>query len=134
MEIIGVGDLHLDKLSKIFPDDHADVVIREFNKVIKHARDHSIKYIVQYGDACETPFMSRESRRALYRVLSENNDIKFIFILGNHDWGEEGIHSLDELSLLCDLGKFDNVKVVTKSTVISIEGVPLHLMPYPVRK
>lgn len=133
-ELIGIGDLHLDKMAKIFPDTHHILVMKEFQKAANYARANGITDIIQYGDVCETPYMSRESRKSLYRFIKENSDLTIWVILGNHDWGQEGVHSLDELELLVDCGFITNVRVITKPTVVEFGGVPVHFMPYPAKK
>lgn len=132
LEFLGVGDLHFDgKLRRYLPDLNVRIV-HELDKVMVYARRNGITTIVQYGDICETPVMSKEAGILLLQFLLKNRDINFIFIPGNHDKENAEHHSLQLFSEFCKSGLLPNVKIIeTPRTLFRKSGTPLRLLPWP---
>lgn len=132
LRLITIGDLHFDKLKKLFPNNHVEIVCSEFRRVCNYAVEKGVKYIVQLGDVCDTSRMSYESHVGLIQVLHEfTNTLEFHFILGNHDFDEHGVNSLQILETIKKTGGLQHVSIHTKPTQKVVEGVTLNFLPYP---
>jgi hypothetical protein len=132
-EFVGVGDIHLDsKLIQYIPNIN-DVILQEVrNGPILYAKRNGIKLVVFYGDICDTPRMSDEAAMGLYDLVHEYPELMFVFMTGNHDIEQTGIHSLRVLAKLCALGALRNVRIVDKpTTLFRKHGTPLRLLPWP---
>jgi DNA repair exonuclease SbcCD nuclease subunit len=136
MEALGLGDLHLTDssgsggLSKYIQDPD-QMVIDECNKVLQWGRTKGIKNVIQYGDLCDAPRMSYNALIALSNFFSQNDDMMFYVILGNHDlYGKSPAtgHSLEVLQLLYSK---NNVRFFTKPKTIDIDGARVRFLPYP---
>ena len=135
LECVTVGDLHFDKLKKLFPDTHNQLVINELNKPMQYAVENGISYVFFLGDISDSVFLSGESERAFVSFLKTwSSKLEIYIILGNHDFGEEGIHSLMWTEFLIDNRLLTNVHLITKPLVIELEEVPVHFMPYPAKR
>lgn len=136
MEALGIGDLHMSDsaglggLSK-YLENHDEMVISELTKVTDYARTKGVQTIIQYGDVCDSPRMSYRAMVLLSQFLSQNDDLKFHIILGNHDmYGEtsETGHSLEVLKLLYHK---PNVRFYLKPKTVEIDGAKVRFLPYP---
>lgn len=133
MEMVGVGDLHLDgKLSKYIPDLN-EVIINEIRTgPIRFAERNGINLVVFYGDICDIPHMSTEATILLLRMFADHPRLRFILMTGNHDVEYAGKHSLLLIKELCERGALANVRVVDKPvTLFRKQGTPLRLLPWP---
>lgn len=131
MEFIGIGDLHFGKLDNLIPDASAKIA-NCLHRVFGYALNHGVQTIIFYGDVCDTPRLSYKDQVALYSVIlsPKYRDLRLRFILGNHDFSEDGTHSLEVLSLVakeCEV----NFKVYTQPTVVKIEDERFKMLPYP---
>lgn len=87
MEALGVGDLHMTgasgngALSKYIPEPD-QMVIDEWEKVLKYGRDNGINRCVQYGDVCDEARMSYQAMIALSMFFARNDDFEFEIMLG----------------------------------------------------
>lgn len=131
MELIGVGDIHFDKLDKLIPDVNS-LIKKSINRCLKYAMDNGISNVVFYGDIGEKSRLSYDAQITLNSILlnKKYKDLHFHFILGNHDFDEFGIHSLqvlEEQSKYLDL----NISVYSKPTLVDIEGTKVNFLPHP---
>jgi hypothetical protein len=89
LSFIGIGDLHFDKMAKIFPDTHHTIVCKEVQKAADFARQNGIKHIIQYGDVCETPTMSAEkvdiTERRLRKMSNKTPEEKHVIAQKKRD-------------------------------------------------
>lgn len=132
MEAIGIGDLHFDKLNNIIPDA-SSLIVRAVSRVFDYALDNGVANIIFYGDIGEKPRLTYESQVALYGLLGRRRyrDLNLHFILGNHDFAEDGTHTLQVLDVVSSWAKAANIKVYTKQEQVNIDGVPFNFLPYP---
>lgn len=131
MEFIGIGDLHYRKMDNLIPDAPTKIA-QCLHRVFGYAMNQGVQHIIFYGDVCETPRLDYASEVSLYSVLlsPKYRDLKFRFILGNHDYAEDGTHSLEVMKVIakeCDV----NFEVYTEATRIKIEGERFKMLPYP---
>jgi DNA repair exonuclease SbcCD nuclease subunit len=131
MEVIGIGDAHLGKLDSLIPDADA-LITRSWRKVFKYALERGVQNVIFYGDIGERPRLSVESECAVLDTLlrPEYRELHFHFILGNHDFAENGSHCLQFLEVIAK--RLDiNITVYTKQTVLRLDGVRFNMLPYP---
>jgi len=136
IEIVGIGDLHFDKLEKLLPEVGNRFVAKELQKPLDYALKNGIPYVFLYGDIAETARMSYESQILFYSVLfnPEYKDLKQWIILGNHDLDEKGRHSLEVLKGILKWNKTKNIQVIVSTEDTEIEGVPVRFLPFPDNK
>ena len=95
MRAIFVGDLHLDKLQKLFPDNHLELQFNEIEKVCTYAIKNGYDRIIFLGDIGEHERLSYDALCAFIDFLGKwEKHLHIDVILGNHDFAETGIHSL----------------------------------------
>lgn len=131
MELIGIGDLHLDKLDKLIPEVNT-LIKKSVTRCLKYALENGVDNIVFYGDIGERSRLSYSAQITLNEILfnQKYSSLKFHFILGNHDFDELGVHSLQ---ILQDIpkGVLPNVSVYSKPTIVEIEGQLVKFLPHP---
>jgi DNA repair exonuclease SbcCD nuclease subunit len=127
-----VGDLHLDKLAKLFPDNHLQLQFNEITKVCSYAINNGYDRIIFLGDIGENPRLSYEALCAFIDFLSKwDEHLKFDFILGNHDFAETGIHSLQPFVNWQKKKFYKNIKIYDKAKLVEIDGVQVNYSSYP---
>lgn len=124
-------DLHFDKLDHIVPRANHKIV-QMLQYAFDWALDRGIYNVIQYGDVCERPRMSYQSQVLLYDLIlhKKYRRLNFHFLLGNHDFAEDGSHSLQVLDLVA-LKLDRNVEVYTSQTDVDIDDCPFRFLPYP---
>ncbi len=133
MEFVGVGDLHADKMDGLVENANDKIVDSVRRGPFKYAQDNGIKHVLFYGDLCEKARMSYEAQVALYQLFLDPKyeDLVLHFILGNHDFAENGSHSLEVLKVMANLmGK--RLRVYTDRTLVKLDGRKFNMMPHPV--
>lgn len=131
MEAVGIGDTHLDKLDALIPEA-STLIAKSIRRVFKYALDRGIKNVLFYGDICERPRLSYDAQCEFYGVILDPRykDLEIHIILGNHDFAENGTHSLQVLELVARMmGR--NVHVYTQPERVVIDGVAFNFLPYP---
>jgi DNA repair exonuclease SbcCD nuclease subunit len=131
VNFIGIGDLHFDKLDGLIVDCNAKI-IKSLKRVIKYAREQGVRTIIQYGDVGDKTLLSYPAQIALYEFLLQEKlrDLEFHFVLGNHDFAENGVHSLQVLDTVSRLTT-NNIKVYTTMEMVELEGRKFNMMPHP---
>ena len=129
---ISIGDLHLDKLRKLFPDNHLQLQIHELNKACEFAINKGIRHVFLEGDICEYARLSYEAIDVLIRFFDKwDTKLNFYLILGNHDFAEDGIHSLQPFLTMYQLKWFKTIHIFDAATQMVIDGVTVNFLPYP---
>jgi len=130
-ESVFVGDLHFDKLRKRFPKNHIELQINELKKPYNYALKNGIKTVVLLGDICEHPRLSYEAIIEFMRFLKKVKNIHTFTLLGNHDFSEMGVHSLQPFSVMRELGMLSNVDFLDQPYLEKSFPVPINFSPYP---
>lgn len=136
VEGIAIGDLHTDKanLAKYFENPLA-LQLKAVDKVLHFAVSHGIRHVLFLGDVCEYVHLSEEARVSFLRLLKKyDGKLDIYVILGNHDYAETGIHSLQTFIEMCRQGMFQTVRIFDTPQIVDLEGVPFHFLPYPHKK
>lgn len=131
MEIIGIGDAHLDKLTSLIQDASAKTT-QCWRRVFKYALERGVRHVAFYGDIGNKSRLTDESECQILDTLLRPayRDLHFHFIPGNHDFAENGSHSLRFLEVIAE--RMDiNISVYTKPTVVRLDGVRFNFLPYP---
>ena len=130
--MVFVGDLHLDKLRKLFPELHLKLQFAEINKVCEYCIKQGIRHLIFQGDIGESFRLSEDATEALLRFLHKwDGKLEFHFILGNHDWAENGVHCLRPFVLMYEFKWFKSVHVHSTLSQVTIGGIDFNMMPYP---
>jgi hypothetical protein len=133
VQIAAIADLHLDKLDKLFGEDIANtMILTEFDLALQWCYDHHIKWVVQLGDVAEHTRLSYTAHKGLLRLCKKwDTKLNLFFIRGNHDWAEEGVHSLELMETLGDLGTYKTIKFIHDAEQIDFDGITCNLLSYP---
>ena len=133
LSVAFIGDLHLDKLNKYWPDAiHKQ--LGDNKKILTYCVRTGIKHIVYLGDISETPNLSDESKEALFFQLEEFHEkygLLFHIILGNHDYSRKGQHSLKLVSSFATKYLGSGVFIHENPQQQEIDGVPFNFCPFP---
>ena len=116
MRGIWVGDLHLDRLKKLY-SNALELQEAEICKPLEYALSQGVKFVVFAGDIGEHPTLSESALLVLLNVLIKyGKHLNIHLILGNHDFAETGVHSLKVLELLKQQKKiFPQYKILQKN-------------------
>lgn len=135
IEGITIGDLHLDKLSKLFPDNHLELQLSEIDNAIEYGIRHGVSFAVFLGDIGEYSSLSSQAFNELVRRICQwETKLPLHLFLGNHDWQENGVHSLVNIKLLEEFGLFKNTQIHVKPKVVTVDGQKFNFRPYPFQK
>lgn len=131
MEVIGIGDAHLDKLTGLIPDASAKIM-KCWRKVFRYALERGVKHVVFYGDIGDKHRLSDDAQCQVLRTIldPEYRELHLHFILGNHDFAENGAYSLRFLEVIAKSLDI-NLSVYTKQEVLKLDGVRFNMLPYP---
>lgn len=130
IDVAFIGDLHLDKLSGILPNANA-LQIKEAEKVFEYAQENGISNVIFLGDIGEKHSLSEEASILFCELLRSYPKITKRIILGNHDFANDGTHSLTFLKYLNNNSFFKNVRIYTQPKSVPIGGVEFFFLPYP---
>ena len=138
-EFAFIGDLHLDKLLKYWPEANT-LQLGAVRRVLDSCLSAGITTAFFLGDIAEG---IRDSTKNAIR-LSEDAQCQFLHLLmdydgrmhlhiylGNHDQAEKNLHSLQVFFEMQARGMFKTVRFYDKPTKIRADGVPIHVMPWP---
>lgn len=129
-EAVVIGDPHLDKLTKIFPNAVA-MQIEAITFALDYAVNNKIANAVFLGDIAHYTSLSSEATYLFFRLLTEYEDrISIHIITGNHDYAKEKHNALKFFRMLADANRL-YVKIYTEPTDLVLEGVPLVFLPHP---
>ena len=133
MKAIFITDLHLDGMNSALGASANTLIMNEVARVEAWALRNGIDNIFYLGDIGNTPELSYEAQQLLIRQWAFHSDYFTRYIIsGNHDYAEDGVHSLSVLQEAVDKGMFgDRVRIYTKPAKLKIEGLKVQLLPYP---
>ena len=103
MKIIHTADLHIDsKMQTNLPKEKAaerkKEILLTFEKMVEYAEANNVEIIIIAGDMFDTSKISVQTKNRILNILKSHNDIKFVYLAGNHD--EKNI--IDEFAGLLD--------------------------------
>ena len=142
MSFVGcaIGDIHLDKLTKYWPNANA-LQLSAVRRAVNTAMHKSATEVFFLGDIAEgirdsTGNAMRLSENAqsewLALMLELDQKINTHVILGNHDWAAEGSHSLQLFLTMQEHGVFKRVRFYSELERVKIKGIKCAMMPFPV--
>lgn len=109
LRLIHTADWHLGA-----PRAHP-IFSTALDTLVSKAREEKCGYILAVGDIFDRPKPDQETKDRLLSFLLNNQDIEFIFTIGNHDYTTKAktYNSLEYLRILADKEKLGNVTVLT---------------------
>lgn len=139
---IALGDLHLDKLRKHFPENSIELQLNEVRKVVRYAKRNGIKRLFFLGDIGEgvknfTGFlvMSEEAQAGLFSLLMElDGEFEVFIYIGNHDYTGLESHTLKFFFELQKHKVFKTVRFFDQEEQLKLGGVRVNILPYPLLK
>lgn len=135
LEFVTLGDLHLDKMYKLYGDKTLELQIKEAEKVFKYAKKKGIKHLIQLGDVAHNPRLTYEAQIALQRLLDKyDGHINIYIILGNHDLEMTDVHSCEPLHEMVRSNKYKSVWFFDKPKQMILDGVPVNFLPFPYKE
>ena len=101
MKIIHCADLHLDSkmtsnLSKEQAKERKNEILRTFTRMVDYAKKNNVKVILIAGDLFDTRNISAMVRNTVREVITQNEDIDFLYLRGNHD-NDNFLSKMEEL-------------------------------------
>lgn len=120
--ILHTADWHLGA-----PNAHPVFLSKTVPTIIKAAKKYSCDYILIVGDVFDKPKPDQRIKDLLSKqLLNANNEVTFIFTVGNHDYTNKLLeyHSLKNISILKDAsGNRLKVHVLEPGETIKFEDV-----------
>ena len=101
MKIIHCADLHLDSkmtsnLSKEQAKERKNEILRTFTRMVDYAKKNNVKVILIAGDLFDTRNVSAMVRNTVRDVITQNEEIDFLYLRGNHD-NDNFLSKLEEI-------------------------------------
>jgi len=101
MKIIHCADLHLDSkmtanLSKEQAKERKNEILRTFTRMVEYAKKNNVKVILIAGDLFDTRNVSAMVRNTVRDVITQNPEIDFLYLKGNHD-NDNFLSKLEEI-------------------------------------
>jgi DNA repair exonuclease SbcCD nuclease subunit len=133
MDLGVIGDLHLEKLTSLMPDDRdwVGVQLDIFSGIIERMLSDGITTCVQLGDIVDGPYPEKDTLSRFFKVLSKYPQMNFYFQLGNHDIATREDHSMQITNSVLEIGALSHVKIFSKATKVTIEEIPFVFLPWP---
>lgn len=90
MKIIHTADLHIDsKMQSNLPKEKASQRKKEifltFENMVEFASENDVGIIIIAGDMFDTAKISVATKNRIFNIFKSHNDIKFVYLAGNHD-------------------------------------------------
>lgn len=127
-----IGDIHLDKMHKLYGPQANRLLIHEVDKAFQYAYDNGIPNVVQLGDIGNKSRLSYDAHLSLLSVMFKwDGKVESDWFLGNHDVDELGVNSLEILDLLQMFGVFKSTFIHVQSTQREIAGVDCQFLCWP---
>jgi hypothetical protein len=131
LNVVSVGDLHMDGMSADLGPDANRLQVAELAKVEAWAVRNGVDEVWYLGDIGNKAIMSYDAHELLLTQWSLYPHLTRRIILGNHDWDEDGRHSLRLMKKVIDCGLLPHVIIYETPTREIIGGVPVNFLPYP---
>lgn len=134
-----IGDLHLDKLTKYWPEANA-MQLGHVRSVINTNLLRGITNVLFLGDIAEgirdttgnKVRLSEDAQVQLLHFFAEfDGKVQIDVLLGNHDLAERGSHSLQIFIAAQKAGFFKTVRFYEEPTIIKRDGVKISALPFP---
>lgn len=108
MKFIHCSDIHIDSKMKTHLNSHQALerkreILLTFERMVEFARTNNVCGIIIAGDMFDTTNVSISTKRRIHDLISNNADIDFLYLAGNHD----------EENLLEEFNDLDNLKIFT---------------------
>lgn len=93
MKIIHCADLHLGSRLTSLPrgnirETRKSEILNSLNKIIDFAKKENVEIILLSGDVFDSDRPSKKDKNYFYNAIQANENIKFFYLRGNHDFEE----------------------------------------------
>lgn len=91
MKVIHCADIHADSkfgthFSKEQAEERRQEIVNTFANMVRYARENDVKVIIIAGDLFDTKSTQQKNiKKRFAYVISQNPDIDFLYLRGNHD-------------------------------------------------
>lgn len=128
--------MHLDKLLKLFGERSYQLQIAEYDKACDWAVRHGVPFVFIKGDICDTSRLTYEAQLVLLDFFHRwDGKLSFHIILGNHDFDEVGVHSLEAFErMYSKYGWFKSIHIYAEPAQKVLDGVVVNFLPYPYKE
>lgn len=139
LEAVALGDFHADKLTKYWENANA-MQANCFRRILNKALSRGIKNAFFLGDLAEgvrdstgnSMRLSEDGQVQLLSLCKEfDGKMEIDIILGNHDWAQEGSHSLQIFLEMQRCKMFKTITFHDKMTTVVRKGIRCGMLPYP---
>ena len=92
MKLIHCADLHLDSpmeanLSPEKARERKREILSAFSDLVRHAAQNGVSAILIAGDLFDSTRISKKAKRYVLETVASHPEIKFFYLMGNHDRG-----------------------------------------------
>ena len=131
LDIVAIGDLHLDALTKHHPGA-IQYQLQDAARACDYAIDHHIEHVMLLGDTSHFTRLSETSWLAFLDFLKAyDGRLNIHCIMGNHDFLHTGASALRTFIRMEKHGAFSTVRFYDKPELVEVQGVKLHMCPFP---
>lgn len=141
MKLIHCADIHLDSklrtnLTSSQARERRNELLLTFERMVSYGKENGVDAILIAGDLFDTGSVTVKTRTAVASAITENPEIEFYYLKGNHDtdnflsaWEElpENLHLFSEEWKSYQLGEvtISGVELSTENTNIIYDGLVL---------
>lgn len=131
LNAIVIGDLHLNRLDKIFPNG-TSLQLQHVEKIFEYGISKGVKTYIFTGDISHYSRLSEEGSHGLYQLVVKYERLGCTahFIPGNHDHKKLGKNSLRFFQLLSKHSSIRS-KFYEEVTTTTLGGCKVVFLPYP---
>ena len=111
-----IGDLHLDGMAAALGADANRLQVAEVARAEAWAVRNGVNHMVYLGDVSDRHTLSYDAHCRLVELWRTNTHLRRDVILGNHDFAENGVHSLSLLQRMAETDFEGSVHIHTEPT------------------
>lgn len=132
MKIIHTADIHLDsKLSTHLKGENKKKRLAEildsFKRMVEYAHNNNVSVIIIAGDFFDKQTVSAKTKKFVFEIIKEYENISFLYLCGNHD---ENKNVLEGIDLPNNLKTFTNEITTFNFSDVDISGIELNEFNY----
>ena len=127
--LFAIGDVHLSKMDHIIPD-FLQQQLEAISSILAKAKGEGVADIVFLGDLFHVPNPPQKTSAAFLELLVKNRELRYHFLVGNHDSVASGDHSMEVYGVL-QRAKLLDITVYDRPKAVKIGGRKYWMCPHP---